>query len=312
MHILFSGVAQETFSTWWSETSENLFTSSLVTTSDFLNILHSPGEVEHNCRLVWLYQSPWRLITQEKIDSVAHCLQAWLGQQKTIIELNRVHPEFFKIVNLETTSDSFFKSTSAVFTTKKTPANQGVDKALLELFELFAPQYWDTFEALESVSWSPSGQGTFRSNISPSTEKDFFALLQKIKKSENFDLLEKELQGNISRISNLENELLNFNKTKHQLDKINDQVINLESTLAIERKKSTKVEQELLNLNIVSEARIRQIENAKNLIQAQLNQTQTELLDFYEVAKNYETLIKNSREALESVNNKLDKRLQNA
>lgn len=265
--------------------------------------------------MVWLYRSPWETINQTDDIQISVALKNWQSLQKIFLELSRTNNTSVIAVNIDSTSSSNLKGiygapvSNAILSEARLPNPLNF---LPELFDAFAPHYWDILESLESVSWTPRGTSLFRSNVDSLKEDDFFKLLNTLESVKKVRNLEQKLSQSEFKNSELEKKITIYEGFSEKLDSTQIQNSNLENALAYEKARTLKAELNLSELMGVSTSRIQELEHQNKLLSAQLKMTQGELLEHYDTVGKYDAIFEMSSETLHRANLALQAGLHDA
>jgi hypothetical protein len=156
------------------------------------------------------------------------------------------------------------------------------------LFESFAPRYWDTFEALEGISWLPHGEAIFRSSSNTISERGLVQLLMEVQSAKQMPMV------------------------KGRLDEAMIRIADLEKQLAVEKSLKGQAEADLAASRAKPEFKQIELQQDLTLLKAQLHQAQHELQTYYYAAKNYGELLDSSHATLQKANTTLKQFLPNA
>lgn len=288
MEILFSGLDEYSFTTWWGDADLTGQQISLLPSSKFIDSLKQPSAEQKAARWVWLYCAPWDWFNRSEFCEIGVALEQWLSQQLTILDLCRRTDVNLTIINIDSTVS---RSLNPDYTQEKNSiAGESKDsKANLisGLFESFAPSYWDTFEALEGISWLPHGEAIFRTSSSGISERGLIQLLTEVQSAQQMPLV------------------------KGKLDEAMIKIADLEKQLIVEKNSTIKATIELAASRAKPEFKKIELEQDLALLKAQLHQAQHELQTYYYSAKNYGDLLDSSHDTLQRANETLKQFLPN-
>lgn len=315
MKILFSGLDTSVLEGWWPAVENTTGHVSIVPPAVFFDLFNSSNIDENTTRLVWLYRSPWETISQADDTHISVALKNWQSLQNTFLERIRTHSTSVIAINIDSTSSASLQGIYSVPGSPKTLDKNRLSTRLdilPELFEAFAPHYWDTFESLESVSWPQGGASLFRNNIDSLKEDDFFKLLRTLESAKKVNKLELDLNQSYLKSVELEKKVTHYKDLSEKLDNLQIKNSDLEKTLVYEKARTFKAESSLSELKRFSTSRVQQLEHQNRLLIAQLKMTQDELLEQYDTVGKYDAIFEVSRETLHRANLALQAGLHDA
>lgn len=112
--------------------------------------------------VIWLYRAPWTipdLSGDSPADTSGQYLSGWQAKNRRILKLRYRLADRLMLVNIDRIPARLACSELAGADLPADAAVTTPEPGLLgQAFEWCAPQYWDTYEALEAASWLPSGE----------------------------------------------------------------------------------------------------------------------------------------------------------
>lgn len=141
---------------------------------DFILEKQQANTAASDQKWIWLYRSPWSLLvarTKSAHEDLADFPRQWNEFQGRVLKLRHLQPNFFFLVNRDTTSarelNDSLNLEPPVSVKKDILTSPGLSLAVSKLFEWIHPSSWEVFEALEAVAWIPNGEPLFRHAITP-------------------------------------------------------------------------------------------------------------------------------------------------
>ena len=187
----------------------------------FINQANS-AEITKDTTWVWIYRAPWRWLAEGISSVTEQALNEWKAEQREVLKLRRVLKGNLVLVNADNVSLQHI-SEKFDLTLNETPLNADTNKKqhvavvtlLAELFEKNAPDYWDIYEALETIAWLPEGEAEFRGNYEPLGITGLYDLVNLASAAARIPDLMNNLQKKEVEISELvsEREKLRFDLT---------------------------------------------------------------------------------------------------
>lgn len=273
MIYIYSGLDQNSFAEWWDDSDTCM--PALMAPVEFFSEMQQRPTSSEKCAWVWLYKAPWELSGVSSHAEQSVVLREWHLRQQSVLNIVPDSSSELLIVDAQITTYSSFQHTRT--SPKKSYIKNSKlcnSKAhIIAMFKKLAPRYWDTFEALQSVSYL--SRNIVMNNELKFSEDYFIRLLVSCKNEEGLSVLLGESR-----------------KTRLAL-------AQMESDLILERKLKFQLETQIQTINDTAVADQTKLQSELAFLQAQLDYAQTELMDCHAMLSEYSKLLNSSQRTLQ-------------
>lgn len=146
------------------------------------------GAPTEDAQFIWLYAAPW-----SPALAVPEELTAWKARQQRVLRLRAKLSGGLRIVNVDRAAKGWLDGVSEGPALKTEGTENGDLAVLAMLFDAIAPEYWDTYETLESVSWLPSGTPELRHDVKVPQPAALMAFMDQVSKGARWSALQASL-----------------------------------------------------------------------------------------------------------------------